>query len=136
MTRDPLSPPKSSNELADDRTALAFTRTVVALDRTLMAWVRTAVSLISFGFTIYKFLQGVQSSAPQGLMTPRAVALVMMGLGVGALLAATLQYRAQLAQLKLEYKMYAAPQRSLTASLSAAICALGILGFVMVLFRQ
>ena len=40
----------SSSELALDRTLLAH-------DRTLMAWIRTAVSLISFGFTIYKFFQ-------------------------------------------------------------------------------
>ena len=30
-------------------------RTRLAYERTLMAWVRTATSLISFGFTIYKF---------------------------------------------------------------------------------
>ena len=38
-------------------TDLAFERTVLAHERTLMAWVRTAVSMISFGFTIYKFFQ-------------------------------------------------------------------------------
>ena len=37
-----------NNQLALDRTRLAY-------ERTLMAWVRTATSLISFGFTIYKF---------------------------------------------------------------------------------
>ena len=41
---------KSSDELA-------LQRTVMAADRTLMAWTRTALSLITFGFTIYKFLQ-------------------------------------------------------------------------------
>ena len=61
MTGQPDAPPKTSNELAlerttlaDDRTDLAVERTLMALDRTLMAWVRTATSLISFGFTIYK----------------------------------------------------------------------------------
>ncbi len=38
-------------------TELALDRTYLAHDRTLMAWVRTATSLISFGFTIYKFFQ-------------------------------------------------------------------------------
>jgi putative membrane protein len=38
-------------------TALALDRTLLAYDRTLMAWVRTATSLISLGFTIYKFFQ-------------------------------------------------------------------------------
>jgi inner membrane protein YidH len=36
---------------------LSLDRTIQAHDRTLMAWVRTATSLISFGFTIYKFFQ-------------------------------------------------------------------------------
>ena len=37
---------------------------MVALDRTLMAWVRTATSLISFGFTIYKFFSSFASRHP------------------------------------------------------------------------
>ena len=44
---------KISDILAPDRTRLAA-------DRTLMAPVRTALSMIGFGFTIYKFLQVVQ----------------------------------------------------------------------------
>ncbi len=41
--------PDASTKLAADRTQLAY-------DRTLLAWTRTAISLITFGFTIYKFL--------------------------------------------------------------------------------
>ena len=33
----------------------------MAADRTLMGWLQTALSMISFGFTIYKFLQVFQS---------------------------------------------------------------------------
>ena len=40
-----------------DSTELAVDRTWLAHERTLMAWVRTATSMISFGFTIYKFFQ-------------------------------------------------------------------------------
>jgi hypothetical protein len=36
---------------------LAFDRTRLPYDRTKMAWVRTATSLITFGFSVYKFLQ-------------------------------------------------------------------------------
>ena len=36
---------------------LALERTRLAAERSLMAWVRTALSMISFGFTIYKFMQ-------------------------------------------------------------------------------
>jgi len=38
-------------------TKLAVDRTRLAYERTLMAWIRTATSLITFGFTIYKFFQ-------------------------------------------------------------------------------
>ncbi len=69
MTSDAKTPPTSTElaiqrtDLADDRTRLAVTRTVAALDRTLMAWIRTATSLISFGFTIYKFFQALRESS-------------------------------------------------------------------------
>ncbi len=45
-----------------DSTALAVERTRLAHERTLMAWVRTSVSLISFGFTIYKFFEYLRES--------------------------------------------------------------------------
>ena len=38
-------------------------RTIMAADRTLMAWVRTSLSMLSFGFTIYKVLD---TAAKQG----------------------------------------------------------------------
>ena len=65
---------KTSNELAELRTDLATTRTLMAADRTLMAWIRTALSLLSFGFTIYKLLDAFQKSGgnlPRA-QTPRA----------------------------------------------------------------
>jgi Domain of unknown function (DUF202) len=47
-----------------DATRLAVDRTRLAADRTLLAWIRTATSLISFGFTIYKFFQYLRESTP------------------------------------------------------------------------
>jgi putative membrane protein len=44
-----------------DATKLAVERTRLAYERTLMAWVRTATSLISFGFTLFKFFVGFLS---------------------------------------------------------------------------
>ena len=38
---------------------LAIDRTRLAAERSLMAWIRTALSMIAFGFTIYKFLQAL-----------------------------------------------------------------------------
>jgi uncharacterized membrane protein YidH (DUF202 family) len=61
-----------------------------------MAWVRTATSLISFGFTIYKFfqyLQERQTNVEERLLGPRGYALVMITIGIVALVLATLQHR-------------------------------------------
>ena len=51
--------------LADTRTGLAFKRNIMAAKRTLMAWTRTGLSMIGFGFTIYKFLQALQDEGNQ-----------------------------------------------------------------------
>ena len=51
---------------------LATTRTLMAADRTLMAWIRTSLSLLSFGFTIYKILQGFAESGALGRLLARA----------------------------------------------------------------
>jgi putative membrane protein len=47
----------STPTVKPDATELAVDRTWLAYERTLMAWVRTATSMISFGFSIYKFFQ-------------------------------------------------------------------------------
>jgi len=79
---------KSTNDLAVERTDLAAQRTLMAADRTLMAWVRTALSMISFGFTIYKVLEGfVQSGTPlPHANSPRNLGMFLIGMG-------TIEYR-------------------------------------------
>jgi len=86
---------KSSNELAEDRTVLAIKRTVMGADRTLMAWLRTALSMISFGFTIYKVLEGLKGG-DVGVVAqqyePRTVGLFLVGLGTLAMVMGTVEY--------------------------------------------
>jgi len=132
------APLKSSNELADERTRMALDRTLAAHDRTLLAWVRTATSMISFGFTIYKFFQSLPAaaSAPPHLLGPRGLALVMIAIGVGGLLIATIEYRAQLKRLHTQYAGYGPFARSLSAGVAMTIATLGVVGFVLVVFRQ
>lgn len=91
-TAAPPSP--SSNELAASRTRLAADRSIMAADRSLMAWVRTGLSMISFGFTIYKFLEGMQAgaNAAQFAHSPRVIGLFLVGMGTGSLLAGTVEY--------------------------------------------
>lgn len=89
--------PKSSDELAQDRTDLAVERTVMAASRSLMAWVRTGLSMIGFGFTIYKFL----SSDVHGLVRdPRNVGLFLIFLGLVSILFGAVEYRQTVGNLR------------------------------------
>ena len=99
MTRKPKRRPP-----APDQTKLALERTVLAHERTLMAWVRTATSLITFGFTLYKFFFYLQEQEPakhaEQLIGPRTYGLIMIGIGVFTLAAATWQHRRQMKRLR------------------------------------
>ena len=105
-----------------------------------MAWVRTSTSMISFGFTIYKFFQFVQGdrSVPHAekLLEPRGVALVMILIGVGGLVLATIDYRHQLDVLRRDYDAYALSHGSIVLAVATMVAGLGVLGFVLVFLRQ
>ena len=63
---------------------LAIDRTRLAAERSLMAWIRTALSMIAFGFTIYKFLQAIQQQSTVPVYRPNAprnVGLLLVGIG-------------------------------------------------------
>ena len=94
--------PRSSNELAEERTSLAARRSLMAADRTLMAWVRTSLSMISFGFTIYKVMQGFQHEGmdlphPD---SPRRMGLFLTGMGTLAMVMGTVEYLRVLVDLR------------------------------------
>jgi putative membrane protein len=85
---------RSAQELAEDRTDMAATRTLMAADRTLMAWIRTALSMLGFGFTIYRVLEGFQEAGRElpNAHTPRNVGLFLTGLGTMAMVMGTIEY--------------------------------------------
>jgi putative membrane protein len=128
MTVDPSSLP-AATKLAVDRTRLAY-------ERTLMAWVRTATSLISFGFTIYKFFQYLHQDRPPAdapYLGPRGFALLMISIGLVALTVATIEHRQNMNQLRAEY----GPSRvSVAAVVAGLIAILGLAGLVSVLFHM
>lgn len=68
-------------------------RTIMAADRTLMAWVRTSLSMLSFGFTIYKFLEaaaeGGQIAASN---SPQRVGMFLAAMGTMAMVLGTISY--------------------------------------------
>ncbi len=76
-------------------------RTIMAADRTLMAWIRTSLSMLSFGFTIYKFLEGVAAEKPLSHSdSPQRVGLFLAAMGVAAIVFGTISYWATLKDLQ------------------------------------
>ena len=74
---------------------LAIDRTRMAAERNLMAWVRTSLSMIAFGFTLYKFLQAMQAQSTVPVLRPQAprnVGLVLVGIGTFAIIVACVQH--------------------------------------------
>lgn len=129
--------PKTSDELALERTNLAYDRTALANDRTLMAWVRTATSLISFGFTIYKFFQEMvnakEANVSHTLLTPRRVGLLLVMFGFLGLLLATIQYKIDDKRLRSQYNKL---PRTFTPMIATLILILGLILMLGIIFRQ
>jgi putative membrane protein len=125
-----------SATLPDASTRLAVDRTRLSHERTLMAWIRTATSLITFGFSIYKFFQielAREGSRSQRLIGPREFALFMIIIGLLSLLMATLEHRRDLQALRVQYPDI---PRSLARVVAACIAVLGLLALIAVLLRQ
>ena len=111
---------------------LALDRTRLAAERTLMAWVRTALSMIGFGFTIYKFLESFPAKeGPPGIgvlmqHSPRTVGLTLISLGVFSLVIACLQHRQYVKKLGSDQ-----PYRPWDLGLVVAAL-IGLLGLAMI----
>jgi putative membrane protein len=119
----------------DSGTRLAVDRTRLAHERTLMAWTRTAVSLISFGFTIYKFFEfeaGKGAPANARLLSPREFAMIMIGTGLAALVMGTIEHRQSLKDMSAEY---GPGRRSVATVVAAIVSTMGVVAFLATLFR-
>jgi len=114
-------PAKSSNELARDRTYLALNRTLIVASRSLMAWVRTGLSMIGFGFTIYKFLSGEGPGLTD--RDPATVGLFLIVLGNLSLLFGAIEYWQTVSTLR---RTYHCTYRKYPLILAALLGGLGI----------
>jgi putative membrane protein len=125
----------TATELAVQRTDLAFERTRIAAERTLMAWIRTSLSLISLGFTSYKFLQELAKAEKLALQDngPRNFGLALISLGTVALIVASIQHVSQMKELR-KYGT-GPPKTSLALMVALAISVLGGLAFLGILIR-
>jgi uncharacterized membrane protein YidH (DUF202 family) len=120
-----------------DQAKLALERTIQAEERTLLAWVRTATSLITFGFTLYKFFFFLHEQEPgkheHQLIGPRTYGLIMIGIGVFALAGASWQHWRKMKELRPEK---AERRFSLSLVLAGLMGALGMLGFITTILNE
>lgn len=115
---------------------LGYERTRMAADRTLMAWVRTSVSMISFGFTIFKFFQYLRSDAitlQASTQGTRHLGLILVLLGTGLLGMAILEYIAYQWKLSRWMKQKFPLSTALIAALLISV--LGILAVINLAFN-
>ena len=116
---------------------LAKQRNRDAAERTLMAWIRTCLSLISFGFGLYKIIAAIDRAAASGdVQAQRGVQLVAAGFvltGVLAMVGATIQYRRELRSLHHNDYVYR-DKPQLAAATAVLITLIGVVALLLVAF--
>jgi inner membrane protein YidH len=132
----PAQAPDQTKVPMDISTKLAYERTFLAHERTLMAWVRTSSSLITFGFSIYKFFQLERGAGKEFPTTqvvgPRQFSMILIIIGVVSLVLATIQHRHQRKILKIVYENIPVSTAGIVAGL---ISVLGLGAILAVIFR-
>jgi putative membrane protein len=127
----PVSPPEGKPP------DLGYQRTRLAADRTLMAWIRTSVSMISFGFTIFKFFMYLRESnllsGQLPMYGPRNLGLGLVGLGIFLLGMAIVEYLLYQRWLSREMKQKFPLSTALITALLLTV--IGILALVNLLFN-
>jgi uncharacterized membrane protein YidH (DUF202 family) len=123
--------------LAQERTDLAIQRTKMAADRSLMAWIRTSLSMIGFGFSIYKFFQYMPEELATGNVrrpqAPRNLGLTLIALGTLALAAATWQHWNVLKTIRAPQAQHVWP---FTVVVAILVILIGLITFYGVLLRS
>src|ERR1700749_3729130 len=126
-----------STVLAEERTDLARERPIAAAERTLMAWIRTALSMIGFGFTIYKFFQYLPEEIAAGNIrrpqAPRNLGMTLIALGTLGLAAAAWQHRRFLNEIGASKNRHL---WSVSFMVAIAVILIGVITFYGVLLRQ
>jgi putative membrane protein len=102
-----------------------------------MAWIRTALSMIGFGFSIYKFFQYLPEEIAAGNIqrpqAPRNLGLSLIALGTLALGAAAWQHLNFLKEIGVSPARYLA---SISFVVAIAVILIGCVTFYGVLLRH
>jgi len=134
------SPITNENTMAakapmDLRLLGALVRTAFSSEQTLMSWMRTSVSLFTFGFSVAKFFHYLeeQREVLRFSAGPRRLGLVLVGLGVFALVLATVEHGHRLRALQ-KQGIPRISQYLLPFGTSVVLLAIGIVAFISVYF--
>jgi putative membrane protein len=114
---------------------LALMNTLMAADRTLMAWTRTSLSMLSFGFTIYKILEEFQNLEGKAVVrthVPRDAGLFLTGMGTLAMVMGTIEYWQSLRTLH-QPRIYQRPRAPLIIALIMSL--MGVLLFSSIIAK-
>jgi putative membrane protein len=132
MDKEAIHQPSATQ--SDPRVQLAFERTFLAYERTRIAWVRTALALISFGFVIAKFYQYLREKQGETatVLSPRAIGLLMISIGLVGLILANWQERRALKALR--ERCPELPQ-SISGVMALLIALFGVLALISALLR-
>lgn len=121
----------------DLSTKLALDRTNAAYERTMQAWIRTGTSLITFGFSVYKFFElesvAAARSLPHKWIGPHEFAVLMVLAGLGALVLGAVEHQRRVRALRVDYPDM---PRNAVSVMAIALSGLGIFMLVVVVFRQ
>jgi putative membrane protein len=124
-----------SASVLDDSTRTAYETMRASNERIMMSWIGTATSLITFGFSIYKFFQiEAPANAERGrLIGPREFAFALVSIGLLSLLLATVEHRQAVRALEAQYGVR---RRSLAGVVAVLISILGIFALFAMIFRE
>jgi len=114
---------------------LSLENTRMSSERTLMAWIRTSLSMISFGFTVFKFIQVIQEQNASSMLrhhTARNFGLILIGIGTFSLIFAIVQHYKYLKMLGLALhgKVW-----DLSFLVACLVGLLGVLMFLSIIFN-
>ena len=121
---------------ADRAGRLEFYRTRVTFDQTMMSWIRTGTSLITFGFTVYKFFQidlG-RTAQVERRFGAREFALLLVLLGLASLVVGIVDHRRSIHLLLAEYPGVRSPMSRIEV-IAGCMIVLGLLALVVVIVR-
>lgn len=112
---------------------LALERTRIAYERTLMAWVRTAASMITFGFSVYKFFgfELEKSEIGTSAIGPREFGLALILIGLVTLVMGRFEHRRDLHRLKMYYPGMPMSGTMIVQVLVAILGALALLAVIL-----